>query len=194
MVKGRLSYIAIFAPVRQPSRIRLPHLAERALRRNSQRAHFVGWAVPTGDRGLRFAQPTLLIFGQSSPNEMTLQYGRAEGSGINLPAAVGADIVPLSVRFYAALCVSLCLAEVPMKRLPWGLFATGTVLLLAAAGVALYAYARAWRFVADSPTVRPSDVADLLSQAHRIAGICAIFGVVGVAAMIAGYALWAHER
>ncbi len=81
-----------------------------------------------------------------------------------------------------------------MKRLPWGLFATGTVLLLAAAGVTLYAYARAWRFVADSPTVQPSEVADLFSQACWITAVCAVFGIVGVAAMIAAYALWVHER
>jgi hypothetical protein len=81
-----------------------------------------------------------------------------------------------------------------MKRLPRGLFASGIVIVLGAAGVGVYGYSRAWRFVEDSPVVRPSGVADLLSQAHWIAGICTIVGLLGLAMIVAGYVLWAHEK
>jgi hypothetical protein len=81
-----------------------------------------------------------------------------------------------------------------VKSLPWGLLIGGAVLFLGAAAGTYYGYSRAWRFVGESPTVRPSEVTDLLSQAHWIAGVCTIFGALGIAAMIAGYVLWAHEK
>jgi hypothetical protein len=81
-----------------------------------------------------------------------------------------------------------------MRSLPWGLLIGGAALFLGAAAVTYYGYSRAWRFVADSPTVRPSDAADLLVQAQWIAGVFTVFGVLGIAAMIAAYVLWAHEK
>ena len=38
-----------------------------------------------------------------------------------------------------------------MKRLPWGLFVSGIVIVLGAGGVGTYGYSRVRRFVADSP-------------------------------------------
>jgi hypothetical protein len=81
----------------------------------------------------------------------------------------------------------------PVKRLPWGLLASGIVIVLGAGGVGIYGYARATRFVGDSPAVRPTDVASLLTQAQWIAGICSNVGLLGVAMIVAGYVLWAHE-
>ena len=81
-----------------------------------------------------------------------------------------------------------------MKRLPWGLFVSGIVIVLGATVVGVYGYSRALRFVADSPEVRPSDIADLLSQAQWIAGVCSIVGLLGLAMIVAGYVLWAHEK
>jgi hypothetical protein len=81
-----------------------------------------------------------------------------------------------------------------MKRLPWGLLVSGIVIVLGATVVGVYGYSRALRFVADSPEVRPSDIADLLSQAQWIAGVCSIVGLLGLAMIVAGYVLWAHEK
>jgi hypothetical protein len=81
-----------------------------------------------------------------------------------------------------------------MKRLPLGLLVSGIVIVLGAAGVGVYGYSRAPRFVANSPVVRPSDVADLISEAQWIAGICSIVGLLGLAMIFAGYVLWAHEK
>ena len=81
-----------------------------------------------------------------------------------------------------------------MKRLPLGLFVTGIVIVLVAGGVGILAYSRAGHSVADSPVARPSDLAHLITQAQWIAGLCSIVGLSGLAMIVAGYVLWAHEK